>query len=1193
MADDSIKYSDIIRPDDSIERLIRQLEELNTTFGQAMAGIKGSAEGVSKSLKNVSGATAEGRKELDLAAIAASRLDRAYYELEIAMSDTGREIAQVKAATSDANKASVTQMRQLNALAGSYDKLKLELKEAVTLFKSLSAEERANEGMGKALIDEIVRLKNEVKALDTQLRPHVQQLTAVEKAEQKLAFLMSDQGKRYLELQRQIKSITSGRKEQKAVVDPLVAAEQKLAQANSSTTETLNLYALQIKEANQRSMLRAQLANSEAGSYNALSAQYRLNVMDLNAMSAEERELTKAGQDLVKTTQDLYQRMVNLQEAVGNHRLSVGNYAKAWNGLSFSITQVIRELPAAAVNLNTFFLGISNNIPLVVDEILRLKAANAAAIANGGKVVSITKTIVKSIFSWQSALVVLLAVLSMHGDKVSEWAGRLFGAKAKVMSLTKAIKNINKELESTNASYGDNVVKLKHLQDEWKKLKTTAEKTKWIEDNASEFDNLKIAINNINDADKAFIDNTEDVVDGFKRRAKAAAANKLAAEKYEEALLLEQKKLEEQKKFEERLAKIRPVPQQLDMGGYNADVQSFEEYQQAVQNERDKATRYHEQQMAQIDERIAALEAEGDQYFRLAEGYDKAGKKDKGGGRQKRDMTDYIAQMNITTLKKRETLRTALEQEEYQKRITAIEKRYAVENAELQKTYDKNERILKNEEGLYEDLTAEQVRVMLEAQERIRESLAENERLMLEEKRQALLDQLILEEKVLQESLKLKLDTIKKGSDAELEARRKILESQRQQALAADQKLPPSQRQGADAINASFDAQDKQLQGEFFMSWFDMYQDMERAQFESVIRTGREIKVKALEQERDRWQAQVDLAKAGMLDWSDAQIKAAEATTEKLSREIKKQSNIFTKVAQDGLGTTLLNALGIKDEDAVQGFIDSAGIIIDQINAIMDAEIKAKEKAVELAQERVDAAQSAVDAEIEARKNGYANSVAVAKAELEMEKRNQKQKEKELKRAQQAQEAINSVTQASSLVTATANLLAGWSSIPIIGQALAIAAIGTMWGTFAMAKIRAAQLTSKYGEGGLEFLEGGSHAMGNDIDLGVSNSKNRRMKAEGGEALAIINKRNSRKYRKVLPDVIDSFNRGTFEQKYLNAFDTGGQPIFVTNQSNNIDLSRIEADIRAIKDRNSTQIYTLPDGSVIMQKKNVKRIIRQ
>lgn len=1188
MADDKIKYSDIIEPDDSIERLIKQLEELNATFGQAMSGIKGGAAGLSKSMKAASGATAEGRKELDLAAVAADRLNRAYNELEIAMSDTGREIAQVKAATSDANKASVAQMRQLDAMVGSYDKLKLELKEATTLFKSLSAAERASEGMGKALIGEILRLKNEVKALDDQLKPHIQRLTAVEQAEQKLSFLMSEQGQRYLELQKRIREVTAARKEQKAVVTPLAKAHQQLKYVQSEEYLTLQKLNIQTQEAARAAKLQAQEALAADGSYAKLAAQYELNKIKLNAMTGEMRA-SKAVQDgLEKETFELYQQMLRLQEATGNHTLSVGNYGKAWNGLAFSLQQTVRELPAAAAGFNTFILGISNNIPYVIDEIIKLKAANEAAKKSGGEVVPIGKSIVKSLLSWQTALMVGITILSMYGDEILDWAAKLFGAKAKVMSLTKAIKNINKELESTNASYGENVVKLKHLQNEWKNLKTTAEKTKWIKDNKSEFSSLYIEIDNINDAEKTFVTQTNEVVEGFKARAKAAAANKLAAEKYEEAMIEERKRLEKEREYEATLQNQIDTSAGYTAGGYAAQGAY------ALDEAAKTAQRRHEEEMQRSAERVAALEAEGDQYFRLAEGYDKARNQGRGGrGRQKRDMTDYIAQMNISTLKKRETLSTALEQEEYQKRITEIEKRYAVENAELQKTYDKNERILKNEEGLYKDLTAEQVRVMLEAQERIRESLAENERLMLEEKRQALLDQLILEEKVLQESLKLKLDTIKKGSDAELEARRKILESQRQQALAADQKLPPSQRQGAGNINASFDVQDKQLQGEFFMSWFDMYQDMERAQFESVIRTGREIKVKALEQERDRWQAQVDLAKAGMLDWSDAQIKAAEATTEKLSREIKKQSNIFTKVAQDGLGTTLLNALGIKDEDAVQGFIDSASVIIDQINAIMDAEIKAKEKAVELAQERVDAAQSAVDAEIEARKNGYANSVAVAKAELEMEKRNQRQKEKELRRAQQAQEAINSVTQASSLVTATANLLAGWSSIPIVGQALAIAAIGAMWGTFAMAKIRATQLTSKYGEGGLEFLEGGSHAMGNDIDLGVSNSKNRRMKAEGGEALAIINKRNSRKYRKVLPDVIDSFNRGTFEQKYLNAFDTGGQPIFVTNQSNNIDLSRIEADIRAIKDRNNTQIYTLPDGSVIMQKKNVKRIIRQ
>lgn len=1190
MADDSIKYSDIIRPDDSIERLIRQLEELNTTFGQAMAGIKGSAEGVSRSLRNVSGATAEGRKELDLAAVAASRLDRAYHELEIAMSETGREIAQVKAATSDANKASVAQMRQLNAMVGSYDKLKLELKEAVTLFRSLSAEERANEGMGKALIDEIVRLKNEVKALDTQLKPHVQQLSEVEKAEQKLAFLMSNQGKRYLELQRQIRSITSARKEQKTDADLLVAAEQKLAQANSSTAEALNLYALQIKEANQRSKLRAQLANSEAGSYNALSAQYRLNVMDLNKMSAEERELTKAGQDLVAETNNLYQRMIKLQEATGNHRLSVGNYAKAWNGLSFSITQVIRELPAATVSLNTFFLGISNNIPLVVDEILRLKAANAAAAANGGKVVSITKTIVKSIFSWQSALVVLLTVLSTSGGKIAEWAASLFGAKAKVMSLTKAIKNINKELESTNASYGENVVKLKHLQDEWKKLKTTAEKTKWIKDNKSEFSSLYIEIDNINDAEKTFVTQTDEVVEGFKARAKAAAANKLAAEKYEEAMIEERKALEKEKQG----------PKQSFLGAFAmvgmAEGMGAASPEQMLLNDKTNE-QVHANEVRRIREKAKALEAEGDQYFRLAEGYDKARNQGRGGGgggggQELKDPTEYIANMKVRILKKTEESITKLEQEEYKERAKAAIAKYEVQNAELQKTYDKNLRILYDEKNEYIELTEEQKQAIINANEDIRETIVRNQQLLADELRQIELDWSISELKVVQETLRLRLDAVSQEGQAELELRRKILRKQREIALLENQKLPPSQRQNEADINRSFDKQDKLLAGEYAMKYFDEYQALQEAQFNAVKQNERDITYFKLTQEKDRWQQQIALAKAGGLDWSTAQIEAAEAAVRGIDRELKDWANVAKRMATEGFDVTLFQMMGL-DDDAVNAAVEHTNIMIEQIQAIMDAEVKAKEQAVALAQERVDAAQSAVDAEIEARKNGYANSVAVAKAELEMEKRNYRQKEKQLKQAQIAQEAINSVTQASSLLTASANLWASFSPIPVIGPALAIAAMTTMWGSFAYAKIRASQLTSKYGEGGLEFLEGGSHASGNDIDLGVSNSKNRRMKAEGGEALAIINKRNSRKYRKVLPQVIDSFNRGTFEQKYLNAFDTGGQPIFVTSQSNNIDLSRIEADIRAIKDRNNTQIYTLPDGSVIMQKKNVKRIIRQ
>ena len=100
------------------------------------------------------------------------------------------------------------------------------------------------------------------------------------------------------------------------------------------------------------------------------------------------------------------------------------------------------------------------------------------------------------------------------------------------------------------------------------------------------------------------------------------------------------------------------------------------------------------------------------------------------------------------------------------------------------------------------------------------------------------------------------------------------------------------------------------------------------------------------------------------------------------------------------------------------------------------------------------------------------------------------------------------------------------------------------------------------------------------------------MKAEGGEALAIINKQRTRKYRKILPDVIDSFNKGTFEDKYLNAFANSEGLSISLNSNNSIDLSKIENDVRSIRKQNEIRYYTMPDGTVVMQRKNVKRIIK-
>ena len=421
------------------------------------------------------------------------------------------------------------------------------------------------------------------------------------------------------------------------------------------------------------------------------------------------------------------------------------------------------------------------------------------------------------------------------------------------------------------------------------------------------------------------------------------------------------------------------------------------------------------------------------------------------------------------------------------------------------------------------------------------------------------------------------------------------IQAQRQIALLENAKKPASQQVSPELIKAGYSKQTITAETEYSFTGFEQQQALDEAVFNEVKRSETEMTRFKLQQEKARWQEQIKLAEAGALDWSQAQIKAAKSTVKGIDRELSELDDFVANIGKKGLGGTLLEKLGF-DDDQIDALSDAVNIVIEQLQSIMDAEVELAKQAVEAAEERVEAAQKAYDAEVEARNNGYANNVATAKKELEQEKKREQEKQKMLAAAQKRQEALNTVTQASSLVTASANLWSSFSSIPIVGPALALAAIATMWTSFAVAKVKAKQVTAsqseEYGEGGLEFLEGGSHASGNDIDLGTENKKKRRMRAEGGEALAIINKKRTRKYKKILPDVVDSLNRGTFEDKYLNAFANSEGLSISLNSSNGVDLSKIEDDVRNIRKQNEVKYYTMPDGTVIMQRKNVKRIIK-
>ena len=1280
MDEDKIKYEDLISPDDSIKNLIAQLDELNKTYGTMLDAIKAGAKEIVNNLKSMSAATSEGRAEIDETAIAANRLTRAQKELKFAMSDTGKEVAWLKSQTSSYNKMSVEMRAQSQALIGSYDKLKSELKEQISLWKALSESERRGP-MGAETLDKILSMKAQLAKLDDQLKVHVQSLSEVQKAEQKLAFLRSNEGKRLMELKQLIADEIASNKTKKATLDEVAQAQERLRAAQSATREQAYEYNIQAKEANQIAKLTARINTSEIGSYNQLAAQYELNKIKLNAMSHEQRYATAAGKDLEEQTLNIYKQMVRMQEATGNHRLSVGNYKLAWNGLGNAMNQIVRELPAATMGVNTFFLAISNNIPVLIDEIDKVRQRNKLLAAEGKATVSVSKTIAGAIFSWQTALILCLTALSMHGKEILNWISKAIKGRAEAVKYADAVDNINKELEKTNDSYGQNIITIKKLAKEWSNLSTKKEQLQWIKDNKTEFDKLDISVRNVADAENIFVNHTDVMVAALRARAKAAAAMKLAADKYEEALIKEAEAEAEAAKGPSWVDNFVAATSQAGASQAGLRPGKFENIAEANRQSRIQGLR---------DEAKAA-EATADQYFNMAqaitdasnaelkaagiEGSHKYGK-EKHSSRtlRQRDLTDQIWRNDLSIRKKYELSISELQRNEFQKRrIEAVDQANQTIR-EMQEKFRKNQTFLTNPDGKFKALTPEQ-RAQIEQQQKEIGAIIENTRRKLEidltniqyeyeidrnkKLRQAMNWRLkdiaedIEKEKQLrltqleeQESLyttkakteeggelvvtggmtpeeiadfqrkreqiiaeydniilnmrakniEAQLELVKRGSEEELSLLYHQNEVARQLALTENKLKPAEERQDESEINAQFNKRARLIKGSTTMTNFDEAQAAAEAEFNIVKRNETQITVFKLKAERDRWKKQIELAKEGAIDWSDSQLKEAEAMVKQLQRKIDEAGKFMNLVSEKGLGGALLTKLGF-DDDQIAALSEAVNIVLENIKSIADAEVEAAERAVEAAEKRVEAAQKAYDAEVEGRNNGYANSVATAKKELQQEKKNQMQKQKLLEEAQRRQEAINSAVQASSLITASANLWASFSSLGPFGVAGAIAAIAAMWVSFAVAKAKAAQVTKaasqEYGEGGFEILEGGSHASGNDIDLHTKNSKGKNMRAEGGEAMAIINRRSTRRYRRMLPQIVDSINKGTFEEKFSQAFKTGeelSQNIVYQNQT--ADLSQLEEDVRALKRNSEQQYYAMPDGSYIEKRKNVLRRVR-
>lgn len=269
--------------------------------------------------------------------------------------------------------------------------------------------------------------------------------------------------------------------------------QKRLEQLNNS----LLTHKAALSDVRQTLMNNVKLDNSATTSMNGISQSLSRMRIAYRELTEEERN-SPFGKELLASIQQADAKIKELDATIGNHQRNVGNYAKGYNGLNMSVQQIVKELPSAAMGLNMFFLAISNNLPILTDEIKRAKAANEELKVSGQKGIPVWKQVVSSLFSWQSALMVGITLLTVHGDKVWEWAKRIIVGESAAEKMKKTLIELNEIEKNAYATQIKTRMELNGIISSIEKFNGTKEQEKQkIDELNSKYGSIFGAYNNL------------------------------------------------------------------------------------------------------------------------------------------------------------------------------------------------------------------------------------------------------------------------------------------------------------------------------------------------------------------------------------------------------------------------------------------------------------------------------------------------------------------------------------------------------------------------------------------------------------------------------------------------------------------------------------------------------------------------
>lgn len=303
----------------------------------------------------------------------------------------------------------------------------------------------------------------QLKQLDSQLESTMERLRSMLKPVSDISSELAKTGINYKDLIDLIKKYEGVQKplsplltEREKLLKKIAELEKRLAAAESNEVKEIAKLNIQLQQKSRENKLAAKETLAHANSIEEMRVR-------LSRMKAEWATLDMGSdrfKNLTKDISTLNAEISKQEQGIGVWGRNVGNYASGFSMLNFQIQQVARELPSLTVSASQFFLAISNNIPMLVDEMQRARIANEALKKSGESTVPVWKQMIKGILSWQTALVVGITLLTAYSKEIVAWVKELFKGNEVIDSITKAEEKLNESWKEAGKNASDEKSKL-------------------------------------------------------------------------------------------------------------------------------------------------------------------------------------------------------------------------------------------------------------------------------------------------------------------------------------------------------------------------------------------------------------------------------------------------------------------------------------------------------------------------------------------------------------------------------------------------------------------------------------------------------------------------------------------------------------------------------------------------------------